>query len=491
MQTFHFSFYERPDWPVLAWVARIQEGDLAVSVFHGSRVELNNQWMCEAIWDGDFSNGEFDETDLIFGSGIRLRQGKIVFVSSGTTVDRIVYCELKSGTRFVSNSLVALAAVARTNIDITYRSYFEDFSTCGKGIDYCKRYIETSMPQINQVFFHNLVFDGKLMRVEPKPNSKRSFPNCESYNNFMIEAVVKIGSNLQDGKRKFPYSTIGTLSSGYDSTAVSVLGKLIGNTDVIVIEQARRGLDENGRELAAIMGLNPIIMKRMEWRNLPGAAIPFLAANANGSDMQFAAAAPYTMGKVLLTGHGGILLDSVPREMDREMYSVDTAGMSMTEPRLAMGFIHAAILFMGGRNRDQWFEITHSQAMAPWRLGGTYDRPICRRIVEDSGVPRDMFGMVKKGSNIVILDETENFLPDEALNSLYRWIAKNRVEWIKRRHIPPDFAVPLRGLKYRIERLIGRERPMPQPYEILYRYLFPWALEEAKKMYGDTTVLNQ
>lgn len=296
---------------------------------------------------------------------------------------------------------------------------------------------------------------------------------------------------MQDGKRRFSYSTIGTLSSGYDSTAVSVLGKLIGNTDVIVIEQARRGLEENGRELAAIMGLNPIIMERMQWRSLPGAAIPFLAANANGSDMQFAAAAPHTMGKVLLTGHGGILLDSVPREMDRMMYSVDTAGMSLTEPRLAMGFIHAAILFMGGRNRDQWFKITHSKAMEAWRLGGTYDRPICRRIVEDSGVPREMFGMVKKGSNIVILDETEKFLPDETLDSLFEWISRNRKEWIKRGQIPPDFAIPLRTLKHRLKRLFGGKQPIPKPYETLYRYLFPWAMDEAKKRYGDPVSLNQ
>ena len=35
--------------------------------------------------------------------------------------------------------------------------------------------------------------------------------------------------------------------------------------------------------------------------------------------------------------------------------------------------------------------------MGDWRVGGDYDRPIPRRIVESAGVPRDYFGMRKMG----------------------------------------------------------------------------------------------
>ena len=36
--------------------------------------------------------------------------------------------------------------------------------------------------------------------------------------------------------------------------------------------------------------------------------------------------------------------------------------------------------------------------MDPWRLGTTYDRPIPRRIAEDAGLAREMFGQVKMAS---------------------------------------------------------------------------------------------
>ena len=33
--------------------------------------------------------------------------------------------------------------------------------------------------------------------------------------------------------------------------------------------------------------------------------------------------------------------------------------------------------------------------MRPWSIGGAYDRPIPRRIAEEAGVPRDLFGQNK------------------------------------------------------------------------------------------------
>ena len=41
-------------------------------------------------------------------------------------------------------------------------------------------------------------------------------------------------------------------------------------------------------------------------------------------------------------------------------------------------------------------EVSQSAEMAPYTLGNDYDRPIPRRILESSGVPRELFGMRKK-----------------------------------------------------------------------------------------------
>src|SRR4051812_15421913 len=82
--------FQRPEsWPALAWLARCRRGEDVVEVIHGPRVETTPEWFCEAVWDGDYEAGDFDRTDIVFGSGGRARAGGITFVSSGATVDRL------------------------------------------------------------------------------------------------------------------------------------------------------------------------------------------------------------------------------------------------------------------------------------------------------------------------------------------------------------------------------------------------------------------
>jgi hypothetical protein len=64
-------------------------GSETVSVLHGPRVETNPDWCVEAVWAGSFSEGGFDLTDVIVGTGIRIRGDKVLFVSSGDTLNRL------------------------------------------------------------------------------------------------------------------------------------------------------------------------------------------------------------------------------------------------------------------------------------------------------------------------------------------------------------------------------------------------------------------
>jgi hypothetical protein len=50
-----FEFTLRNDWPPLAWIAECVPNDPIVRVTHGSQIELEEQWYCEAIWDGEFA----------------------------------------------------------------------------------------------------------------------------------------------------------------------------------------------------------------------------------------------------------------------------------------------------------------------------------------------------------------------------------------------------------------------------------------------------
>src|SRR3954452_22926694 len=99
-----------PEWPVLAWLALCPPGSDEVTGYLGSRVEVGDDWFCEAVWDGPFAAGGFDETDIVCGSGVRIRDDRVVFVTSGGPIDRLLSVEGPDGL-FVSNSLACLLSV--------------------------------------------------------------------------------------------------------------------------------------------------------------------------------------------------------------------------------------------------------------------------------------------------------------------------------------------------------------------------------------------
>jgi hypothetical protein len=70
----------------------------------------------------------------------------------------------------------------------------------------------------------------------------------------------------------------------------------------------------------------------------------------------------------------------------------------MNEFRLRTGFLNFNPLYSGGLHMSAMYGITTSQEMTIWRMGGDYDRPIARRILEEAGVPRGSFGVSKRAS---------------------------------------------------------------------------------------------
>ena len=86
---FGFVYETASSWPPLAWLAICEPGSKSIHLIHGGGVECREQWFCEAVWDSTFSEGGFDRTDLVFGSGGRLREREAIFVSAGSTVDRL------------------------------------------------------------------------------------------------------------------------------------------------------------------------------------------------------------------------------------------------------------------------------------------------------------------------------------------------------------------------------------------------------------------
>lgn len=71
------QFTEIKKLPPLAWYAEIKDG--IVNVIHGPHVEISDTWFVEGAWSGEFSQGDFIQSDWFCGTGGLLREDKIIF----------------------------------------------------------------------------------------------------------------------------------------------------------------------------------------------------------------------------------------------------------------------------------------------------------------------------------------------------------------------------------------------------------------------------
>jgi hypothetical protein len=228
----------------------------------------------------------------------------------------------------------------------------------------------------------------------------------------------------------------------------------------------------------------------------PSAAISrdeiyFLAPTLFGSELALHDAVRHLASRpgasILFTGHyGGVVwgLEGHANEQPEDIRRYSEDGLSLSEVRLERGFFHAAVPFLFARNAVDLRRISNSPQMAPWRVGGEYDRPIPRRILESAGVPRTLFAKTK--SAMLRLDFVEPYHPE--LRHQYRaWLgermgaprlrlgAHRRIVAIDRalqtRQVRLERPPPYRGLPGPLVRLPLRGHP---PRQLLTK----WATEK-------------
>ena len=499
-----FRFVLQNQWPTLAWLAQGNKSDRTVTVHHGAGVEVTSDWFCEAVWDGDFQSGDFDQTDIVAGSGGRIRDGRITFVASGSTVDRIQWCE-DTDSIFVANSICCLMAFTGAEVDPTYASFISDANTVINGIDRYKPTMQTSRGEIHLVYFNNLEWDERGCRAEPKTGLGRDFSSFEKYHAFMQQSMAALMANIGAKQRRFSLKAMGTLSTGYDSTTVAVLGKQNGLEEVITFDRARGNVDDSGAGAATILGLRLHSIDREAWRKEQFPEVPFIASYSSAEDMIFLGAAQQLRGKVLLTGyHGDKVWDKLTTYLSDKIVRGDPSGLALTEYRLHAGFINCAVPFWGTRQIRDIHAISNSAAMKQWDVQGNYSRPICRRIAEEAGLPRDSFGTRKKTVTVDpfsgwdVLHKGGNFLTPSSRDDFLNWIRRRRGLWLKRGQLPP---IPSVGVNYAVNSVymlaidfthwissvtpLWRVLAYPQ-YQPHYLnlYLFPWAVDRLKHHYA-------
>jgi hypothetical protein len=495
-----FEFHQVAEWPPLAWAAQCSDTTSVITVYHGPHVEVRQEWYCEAIWDNDYLAGDFDLTDLVFGSGARIRENKVVFVSSGSTLDRLQSFAYAGGA-WISNSLPCLLTVTDAKLDSTYPSYYEDLGSIVKGLDKYKKDLKVSSGKVQLTYFNNLMWDGTSLAEAEKPSIVRDFSSFDKYYQFMQTALSRLTENASAG-RLHKYDLIGTLSSGYDSPAIAVLAQPFGLREVVSLAKSRSGDPDDGREIAQQLGLKQHLVPREAWQKNPLPEVPFIAADAKGEDIYMSGAEALLKRKVLLTGHG-LVWAKEALSLNPTIERKDRSGLSLTEYRLWADFIHLPVPFMAVRQIKDINAVSNAAEMAPWDVGGNYNKPICRRIVEEAGVPRKAFGTTKKAASVLLGAGVESLSP-LSLKAYYNWLKDHSKDWTsagkKPPVIPDSLSQQLRKYYQGMLRMVDRLSKFT-PYSIqsrLYRltkrlgkdkkakslrYTFPWTLEKAKEKY--------
>lgn len=384
------------EWPKLAWVASMDERSREINVVCGPMVEAGDGWIAEAVWAGDYLSGDFDRTDLVFGTGIRCRNDHVVFVSSGTTLDRLVYCKRRKQL-FVSNSLPALLATARDELVSDYLGYARDFHSVKDGLSRCVKSIPAESGNIEILHFHNLLYNGHELLVCNKPTKNTRLNDFTSYRTFLFDAANQLGRNATNDSRRHSIHLLATVSSGYDSPAAAVIAKQAGCRQTVTIDRCNslwRGSD-SGEAIAHNLGLSCQVYPRALCGQTDEAKLWVSTGRPTESNL---ATFKYPQPLCLLfTGyHGDKIWDLRPHDVSEDIVRGDSSGAGIGELRLHRGVFHCAVPFWACRSANQIDAIGRSEEMASWTLHGSYDRPIPRRLVEEEGVPRRLFGVRKK-----------------------------------------------------------------------------------------------
>lgn len=503
-----------PHWPRLAWLATCTSSERSIEVRHGPGVETLPHFFCEAAWSGAFTAGDLDQAEVLTGSGGRLREEALTFVSPPSTIDRLQWLETGGVVR-VSNSLACLLQSVEASVAPSYGKYNRDLSSVAHGLGVYKRTLATSVGDVTLVYHDNLVWNGRTLEQVAKPVASPPFTSYEVYTGFLQASLNTLADNGRAAERRVGrFDLLASISTGYDSPAVAVLARGAGCKDTLCIDRAQHNRDDDGSAIAEVLGYRIHRVSREAWRDLPYPEVPALAGGTLVSVL-FAGAQDLLRGRILVTGYYGDKIWGMASNPQRNFFRGSCSGLGHTEYRLWAGYLHLPVPFLAGRRCDEIVAISNDPALEPWVIPGTtYNRPICRRLAEDAGVPREAFGRTKMGADLIEWQETE-FLTPASFRDYLAWLRAHRGDWLRSGRLPPwaskrgdrmlnDVNVRLfRGVREAgawLDKRLGtasglRKRLRPERLKYMHpkllnlrQHYFPWALERAKARYRGAPV---
>jgi len=401
-----FEFQLLPALPRLAWAARVRAGQPAVTILHGPWVETRKNWFVEGAWDAPFEAGDFDRSAVLAGSGGRATPAGVLFATPANLYERLQ--SVRAGAElFVSNSLAFLLALSGDRLDPDHPHYYLDLlDSYRAGISRKEKYLRLAGGRA--VALHdcgNLAVgpDASVVRVEKRWGAPPA--SYDDYAALLERTLGLVVVNAGDGLRRWRYRPVAMVSQGYDTTAVAAVARRLGCSEAVTFRKSdsRSGyVDDSGEAVARCLGYALTSYERNDYATMPGFRADEFYLEPWGVDRNMAVMEAQVTGALLLSGRSGEMVWSRGLAghwgLPDLQHPIDgTPGCALGEFRLRVGFVHFAPAMIAAIHAPIIHAWNDAPVLRPWSIGGSYDKPIARRIAEDAGVPRHLFGQVKKG----------------------------------------------------------------------------------------------
>lgn len=401
--------------PPLAWLAKRTAGVWEVTA--GSRVELHSLGAFEGVWDGDFSDFRPDSAQYVFGSGVVATSSGAVFVPPRHLEEALFALhDERSASTLVSNSLAFAFASAGIATD---SPFFQDVARHlqDHAFDEGLKGVARVVPLISATDDHRLYmcsYFNFAVDASGRPHrtwfpAKREFRNFGEYRHLLNTTTRRLFDNGSNIGRATPLTPATTVSSGYDSAAVSAVAASQGCEQALTLTVHVYDHDDSGtpvanalglavRERRHVMGDRILDLDMDSGDHLFEQAAEFIVTFGIGDDVAFLSFQDDLGQTMLTTGVWGDSIWARGKTVPSGLPVRVLFGKSLSEFRLRVGFAHVALPFIGGRYAEPARRLSLSREMKPYSVGGTYDRPIARRLAEESGVPRNAFGNRKSAT---------------------------------------------------------------------------------------------
>lgn len=496
----NFKYIKHKKLPKLGWCMKIEKDHPEVVVHVGDYVETRQDWFVSGVWDGNFSDADFKNADFLCATAVK-KAGNMVTVYSPTH-ERQRFCYIKDDNMMMfSNSIPLLLAVSGESVDVNCDQYEKILCAILSGTkEYNQEIILANGKKMYQIFCADISVDDNLHMTYTRKPRHRDFVDFNDYYNTLIEMCERVRDNASDVNRKQKYALATTASSGYDSSTCAAIAKKVGCDTLLTFKGGNYDQD-SAVDIGKQLGYTDIVERgHQDFRDKKGCIdAEFFVCGDIGAYLQFSAFEDDFADHVVFSGTSGSYIwdkdADVNEDSVRSHYNFYTANLSFAENALKKGYIFFPLPLYASNAVASIQKVTNSPEMEPWTLHTNYDRPICRRILETSGVKRESFGQVKHGGGFSLArnftkKQIQSKMSREGFADFCSWLnTKGNNQWsVKRicRMIQYHCSVIPDYLAYMLRKIgcnVQSEKIVPYPNPGLPAKLIVWGMETLTDKY--------